>query len=77
AADIIKIAMVRVERRLAREGLRAQLILQVHDELVAEAPPEEAETVAALLREEMSAAATLSVPLEVEVSVGESWDEAH
>jgi DNA polymerase-1 len=49
----------------------------VHDELVAEAPLEEAETVAALLREEMGGAATLSVPLEVEVSMGESWDEAH
>ena len=77
AADIIKIAMVRVAERLEREGLRAQLILQVHDELVAEAPLAEAEIVSALLQEEMERAASLSVPLEVEVSVGESWDEAH
>jgi len=77
AADIIKIAMVRVAERLAREGFQAQLILQVHDELVAEAPLEEAQAVAALLKEEMECAAALSVPLEVEVSLGESWDEAH
>jgi len=77
AADIIKIAMVRVAERLAREGLRAQLILQVHDELIAEAPPEETQAVAALLRGEMEAAAELSAPLVAEVSAGESWDEAH
>ena len=77
AADIIKIAMVRVDERLAREGFRARLILQVHDELVAEAPLEEAQAVAALLKEEMEAAAQLTVPLVVEVSVGESWNEAH
>ena len=77
AADIIKIAMVRVAERLEREGLRAQLILQVHDELVAEAPLEEAQTVAALLHEEMERAASLSVPLEAEVHAAENWDEAH
>jgi len=77
AADIIKIAMVRAAQRLEREGLRAQLILQVHDELVAEAPLEEAGTVAALLREEMERAAVLSAPLEAEVHTAENWDEAH
>ena len=77
AADIIKIAMVRVADRLEREGLRAQLILQVHDELVAEAPLEEAEAVAALLREEMEGAAALSVPLVADVHAAENWDEAH
>jgi len=77
AADIIKIAMVHAADRLAREGLRAQLILQVHDELIAEAPLEEAETVAMLLKEEMEGAAALSVPLVAEVHVAENWDEAH
>ena len=77
AADIIKIAMVHAAERLAGEGLRAQLILQVHDELVAEAPLEEAEAVAALLHEEMERAAALSVPLEAEVHAAENWDEAH
>ena len=77
AADIIKIAMVRVAERLSRENLRARLILQVHDELIAEAPMEEAEAVKVLLKEEMEAAASLSVPLVVEVNAGESWDEAH
>jgi DNA polymerase-1 len=77
AADIIKIAMVLVAGRLAREGLRARLILQVHDELVAEAPLEEAEIVAAILKEEMEGAAALSVPLVAEVHAAENWDEAH
>jgi len=77
AADIIKIAMVRAADRLEREGLQAHLILQVHDELVAEVPLEEAETVAAILKEEMEGAAALSVPLEVQVHIAENWDEAH
>jgi DNA polymerase-1 len=77
AADIIKIAMVRVAGRLEREGLRARLVLQVHDELVAEAPLEEAEAVAALLREEMEGAASLSVPLVADVHAAQNWDEAH
>ena len=77
AADIIKIAMVRAAGRLEREGLRARLLLQVHDELVAEAPAAEAEAVAALLHEEMEGAASLSVPLEAEVHIAENWDEAH
>ena len=77
AADIIKIAMVRVYRRLRREGFRARLILQVHDELIVEAPRAEAEAVRLLLAEEMERAVSLSVPMEVSVSVGENWQEAH
>ncbi|MDR1927393.1 MAG: DNA polymerase I, partial [Oscillospiraceae bacterium] len=73
AADIIKIAMVRVEERFAREGLRARLILQVHDELIAEAPVEEADKAAACLREEMEAAVQLSVPMEAQVHTGRDW----
>ncbi len=76
AADIIKIAMVRVYRRLCDEGLRAQLILQVHDELMVEAPPQEIERVQVILREEMESAADLSVKLEVDVHRGRRWYDA-
>ena len=77
AADIIKLAMVAVHRRLAAEGLRARLILQVHDELIAECPTDEAERVRAILTDEMENAARLSVPLTVEAHIGHSWAEAH
>lgn len=77
AADIIKLAMVNVRRRLRAEGLDARLILQVHDELIAECPEREAERVAALLEEEMERAVTLSVPLTAEAHSGHSWAEAH
>lgn len=76
AADIIKIAMVRVEERLAREGLNARLILQVHDELMVEAAREEANRVAELLREEMEGAVQLSVPLTAEAKTGKTWFDA-
>ncbi|GAB4270668.1 MAG: DNA polymerase I [Deferrisomatales bacterium] len=77
AADLIKVAMVRVHRRLRREGLRASLVLQVHDELVLDVPEEEVDAVTGLLRSEMEAAAELDVPLEVDVGVGANWSEAH
>ena len=76
AADIIKIAMVRVYRRLQAEGLQARLILQIHDELMVECPREEADAVCRLLQEEMEAAADLTVRLEVDAHVGETWYEA-
>lgn len=76
AADIIKIAMIRVSERLEKEQLAARLVLQVHDELIVEAPREEAERVAKLLTEEMSGAYALSVPLEAESSIGENWYDA-
>jgi DNA polymerase-1 len=75
AADIMKIAMIRVDKRLHEEGLKARIILQVHDELLVETPIEEQEQVNQLLREEMEAAAHLSVKLEVSVSDGNSWYE--
>ena len=75
AADIIKIAMLRVRDRLKAEGYRARLILQVHDELILEAPEDEAERAAALLREEMEHAAELRVPLVAEAKIGRSWYE--
>ncbi|MCL2487388.1 MAG: DNA polymerase I [Oscillospiraceae bacterium] len=77
AADIIKSAMIRVWNRLRAEGLRARLILQVHDELIVETPAEETETVARLLKEEMEAAAQLSVKMAAEVHTGKTWYEAH
>ena len=77
AADIIKLAMVNVRRRLRAEGMEARLILQVHDELIAECPEREAERVTALLEEEMERAVTLSVPLTAEAHSGHSWAEAH
>ena len=75
AADIIKLAMVRVHGALKKEGLRARLILQVHDELLIEAPKEEEETVCRILRECMEQVFTLSVPLVADVKTGESWYE--
>ncbi len=78
AADIMKRAMIRLDRRLAREGLGARLLLQVHDELVLEVPEAEVERTAEVVREVMAGAAPqLSVPLEVEVGFGRNWDEAH
>lgn len=77
AADIIKIAMVNVHRRLAEEGLEAKLILQVHDELIVECPDSEAERVKDILMHEMENAAALSVPLTVDAHIGHSWAEAH
>ena len=76
AADIIKIAMIRVYDRLQREGLRSRLLLQVHDELLIEVYRPEQETVYRILVEEMMGAAQLSVPLEVDVHTGENWYEA-
>ena len=77
AADIIKLAMVNVHRRLKAEGLKARLILQVHDELIVECPGEEAEQVRQILTEEMENAARLSVPLLADAHIGHSWAEAH
>jgi DNA polymerase-1 len=73
AADIIKLAMVAVYRRLKAEGLHARLILQVHDELIVEAAREEAEAAKRILEEEMTRAMPLDVPLVAEASVGEDW----
>jgi DNA polymerase I len=77
AADIVKVAMLRVDEALRAGGLRARLLLQVHDELVLEASEEELAKVEALVRREMEGAATLKVPLDVEVGHGRTWAEAH
>jgi DNA polymerase-1 len=76
AADIIKIAMVKVDRRLTEENLEARLILQVHDELIVECPKEESSKVAKILQEEMENAVTLSVPLVADSAIGENWYQA-
>ncbi len=76
AADIMKLAMVRVEQRLKREGLAAKLIMQVHDELIVECPEAEKETVERLLEEEMGGVAHLAVPLPAQAHSGRTWLEA-
>ena len=76
AADIIKIAMIRVDRRLRDEGLKSRLILQVHDELLIETSMEEEEQVKTILSEEMKHAAALKVELEIDMHDGKNWFEA-
>ena len=75
AADLIKIAMIRIHERLRTERLNARMLLQVHDELVFEVPGPEMDTVTALVRAEMEGAASLSVPLVVDVGSGQNWLE--
>ena len=77
AADIIKLAMVHVWQRLRDEKLQARLLLQVHDELIVEAPEEEIDEVKRILKEEMENVVHYSVPLTTEVGVGKTWLEAH
>lgn len=77
AADIIKIAMIRVERALEASGLDARLIMQVHDELIVEASEQDAPAAALILRREMETAVDLSVPLTVDVNIGKTWLECH
>ncbi|MEM6958597.1 MAG: DNA polymerase, partial [Myxococcota bacterium] len=73
AADLIKLAMLAVYRRMRDESLRSKLILQVHDELVFDAPGEEIETLTTLVTEEMQGVANLRAPLAVDVGVGDNW----
>ena len=77
AADIVKIAMIRVYDRLKKEGLKARLVLQVHDELVVDCPENEREKVEKILKFEMENACVLSVPLVAETGAGKSWYDAH
>ena len=77
AADIIKLAMVHVWQRLRAEGLKARLLLQVHDELIVEAPDEEIAQVRQILKQEMEQVVQYSVPLTAEVGTGRTWLEAH
>ncbi len=77
AADIIKMAMINVDRRMIREGLRSRMVLQIHDELLFDALPEEVETLKRLVVKEMENVTSLSVPLTVECNEGKNWLEAH
>jgi len=77
AADVVKIAMIRLDKEIRDRGLDAAMVLQVHDELVLEVAPEQAEEVSALVRETMEGAFKLSVPLKVDIEVGDNWAEVH
>ena len=77
SADIIKLAMINVDRRIAAEGLQSRMVLQIHDELLFDAVPEEVERLERIVREEMENVTTLSVPLTVECNHGNNWLEAH
>jgi len=77
AADLIKMAMVAIDRRLSDDGLRTRMVLQVHDELLFEVPEKEVKKVEKLVRETMESVMALCVPLRVEVGVGKNWAEAH
>ena len=77
AADIIKLAMLAVRRRLALEGAKAKMILQVHDELIFEVVQPEVEGVCKIVTEEMERVVNLAVPLKVDVGVGTNWRQAH
>lgn len=76
AADIIKIAMIKVDERMKAENLRARLVLQVHDELIVEAPQDESMRVALIVQEEMENAVKMSVPLTADAAVGRTWYDA-
>ncbi len=77
AADLIKVAMVKVDRALKAENLRTKMVLQIHDELVFDVPREEAERVKEIVRREMTTALDFGVPLDVGIGVGDNWLEAH
>ena len=77
AADIIKLAMVNVDRRIREEGLKSRMVLQIHDELLFDAVQEEAGTLKNMVVEEMENVVRLTVPLTVECNEGKNWLEAH
>lgn len=77
AADLIKLAMIHIQARLQKEGLKSKMILQVHDELVFEMPDNEIETMKTLVKHEMENVLALSVPIKVDMCVGKNWEEAH
>jgi DNA polymerase I len=76
AADIFKVAMVRLDTELSARGMRSRLLLTVHDELVLEVPDDEADAAVALVRSVMVGAAELAVPLEVDAGLGRTWADA-
>jgi DNA polymerase-1 len=76
AADILKLAMIRIDADMAAQGMRSNMLLQVHDELVFEVFPGELDALAEVVRHRMSTAAELSVPLDVQIGTGANWDAA-
>jgi len=77
AADLIKLAMIRIQEAFRKERLQSKMLLQVHDELVFESPPEEQDHVADLVRSTMEGVYALRVPLKVNIAIGNNWAEAH
>ena len=75
AADIIKVAMLQIHRDLHDQGLKARLLLQVHDELIFEYPPEELETLVSIVRSRMENVVELAVPLKVDIETGPNWND--
>ena len=75
AADLIKLAMIAIHRRLRRESLAAKMLLQIHDELIFEVPPDELDAMVRLVADEMSSVRELAVPLKVDVKIGRNWAE--
>jgi DNA polymerase-1 len=77
AADIIKLAMINIYKRFEAEGFKSKMLLQVHDELVFDAHKDELETIKPIIKHEMENAFIMSVPLDVEIGLGDNWLEAH
>ncbi|MEN6624344.1 MAG: DNA polymerase, partial [Smithella sp.] len=77
AADLIKVAMVNIDTLLQQNNFSARLIMQVHDELILEAPFDEKEQIMAIVKKEMEEVIQLKVPLKVSIAAGANWDEAH
>jgi DNA polymerase-1 len=77
AADIMKVAMIKMHKSIKKEGVEAKLILQVHDELILDTPKKEIDTVVGLVTDSMMGAANLDVPLEIDIGIGDNWDQAH
>jgi DNA polymerase-1 len=77
AADIMKIAMIKMHQLIKETDVGAKLILQVHDELILDTPKKEIDEVIRLVTESMMGAASLDVPLDIDVGVGDNWDQAH
>jgi DNA polymerase-1 len=77
AADLIKLAMIKIENRFRQIGLKSKMILQVHDELLFECPKEEIDEAVDIIKDSMEHAMTLKVPLDVQIGIGSNWLEAH
>ena len=77
AADIIKIAMINMHKAIKMEKSEAKLILQVHDELILDTPKDEIDKIVSLITDSMMGAANLDVPLEIDIGIGDNWDQAH